>query len=51
MLNKRGTGRAEATLILDPSQNDRPWKVVFLKWNDEVLINRVNPLEKETASA
>ncbi len=49
MLNKRGTARVEATLILEPSQIDKPWKVVFLKWNDEILVNRINPLAKETA--
>ncbi len=44
MLNKRGTARVEATLLLEPSQNENPWKVVFLKWNDEILVNHINPL-------
>jgi hypothetical protein len=36
---KRGVVRVEATLVLEPSAKGEPWKVVFLKWNDEVLID------------
>ena len=36
---KRGLARVEATLVLDPSARGEPWKVVFLKWNDELLVD------------
>lgn len=36
---KRGLVRIEATLVLDPGAKGEPWKVVFLKWNDDVLID------------
>lgn len=44
MLNKEGVARVEATLILKSSRIDSPWQVVYLKWNDEILVDRANPL-------
>lgn len=44
LLVKHGVVRMEATLVLDPDQSGQPWKVVFLKWNDDVLVDRHNPL-------
>jgi hypothetical protein len=37
---KRGVARVEATLVLDSSRGDNPWRVVYLKYNDEVLVDR-----------
>jgi len=37
---KRGVARVEATLVLDTSRGDDPWRVVYLKYNDEVLVDR-----------
>jgi len=47
-LVKRGVVRLEATLILDPSESGQAWRVVFLKWNDDVLVDRHNPLVEVT---
>lgn len=41
---KRGVARVEATLLLEPSRSEAPWVVVYLKWNDTVLVHRDNPL-------
>jgi hypothetical protein len=49
MLRKEGVARVEATLVLDSNQPDSPWQIVYLKWNDEVLIDRANPLAEQTA--
>ena len=37
---KRGVARVEATLVLDPSRGENPWRVVYLKYNDDVLVDR-----------
>ncbi len=37
---KRGVARVEATLVLDSSRGENPWRVVYLKYNDEVLVDR-----------
>jgi hypothetical protein len=42
LLVKRGTARIEATLVLDTSNLEIPWKVVYLKWNDDTLVDRDN---------
>ena len=39
-LLKRDVARVEATLVLDGSRDENPWDVVFLKYNDEVLVDR-----------
>ena len=44
MLNKDGVARVEATLVLSSSEPDHPWQIVYLKWNDEILVDRANPL-------
>ena len=43
LLIKRGAVRIEATLVLDANETDNPWKVVYLKWNDDLLVDRTNP--------
>jgi hypothetical protein len=40
LLVKRGSARIEATLVLDTSNLEIPWKVVYLKWNDDTLVDR-----------
>jgi hypothetical protein len=37
---KRNVARVEATLVLDEDRDENPWDVVFLKYNDEVLVDR-----------
>jgi hypothetical protein len=37
---KRGVARVEATLVLDSARGDDPWRVVYLKYNDDVLVDR-----------
>ena len=37
---KRDVAEVEATLVLDGSRDENPWDVVFLKYNDEVLVDR-----------
>ncbi len=37
---KRGVARVESTLVLDSSRGDNPWRVVYLKYNDDVLVDR-----------
>jgi hypothetical protein len=37
---KRGVARVEATLVLDGARVENPWRVVYLKYNDEVLVER-----------
>lgn len=37
---KRGVARVEATLVLDSSRGDNPWRVVYLKYNEDVLVDR-----------
>jgi hypothetical protein len=32
--------RVEATLVLDGARGENPWRVVYLKYNDEVLVDR-----------
>jgi hypothetical protein len=32
----------EATLVLDGSRGDNPWRVVYLKYDDDVLVNRTH---------
>ena len=44
MLNKEGVARVEATLTLNSNQADHPWQIVYLRWNDEILVDRANPL-------
>ena len=39
-LMKRGLARIEATLVLDSSREENLWSVVFLKYNDDILIDR-----------
>ncbi len=48
MLRKEGVGRIEATLILKTNPTGHEWQVVYLKWDDEILIYRANPLAEET---
>ncbi|TDI36394.1 MAG: hypothetical protein E2P02_25375 [Acidobacteria bacterium] len=36
---KRDVARVEATLVLDGDRDENPWDVVFLKYNDEVLVD------------
>jgi hypothetical protein len=43
LLLKRGVVRIEATLVLDSTEMEKPWKVVYLRWNDDVLVDRTNP--------
>ncbi len=38
---KRGVARVEATLVLDSARVENPWRVVYLKYNDEVLVDRL----------
>jgi hypothetical protein len=38
---KRGVARVEATLVLDGARGANPWRVVYLKHNDEVLVDRM----------
>ena len=42
LLVKRGTVRIEATLVLDASSSEYPWRVVYLKWNDDTLVDMGN---------
>ncbi len=49
MLRKDGVTRVEATLILRAHPTGHEWQVVYLKWDDEVLIDRANPLAEQTA--
>ncbi len=37
---KRGIARVEATLVLDSARGENPWRVVYLKYNDDVLVDR-----------
>jgi hypothetical protein len=37
---KRGVARVEATLVLDSGRVENPWRVVYLKYTDEVLVDR-----------
>ncbi len=39
-LLKRGVARVEATLVLDTAREDNLWEVAYLKFDDEVLIDR-----------
>lgn len=43
-LRKEGVARVEATLVLNSTEPDHPWQVVYLKWNDEIVVDRANPL-------
>jgi hypothetical protein len=45
LLVKRGVARVEATLVLEPARREQPWRVAFLKWNDEVLLDRTQRKE------
>jgi hypothetical protein len=38
---KRGVARVEATLVLDSARGESPWRVVYLKYNDDVLVDRM----------
>jgi hypothetical protein len=40
LLIKRNAVRIEATLVLDARDMENPWKVVYLKWNDSILVDR-----------
>jgi hypothetical protein len=42
LLVKRDVARVEATLVLDSTQEENPWRVVYLKHNDDVLVDRLN---------
>ena len=48
MLRKDGVARVEATLVLRASPTGHEWQVVYLKWDDEILIDRANPLAEQT---
>ena len=37
---KREVARIEATLVLDTSEKDNLWKVVYLRYNDDILTDR-----------
>jgi hypothetical protein len=37
---KENVARVEATLVLDGARGENPWRVVYLKYNDEVLVDR-----------
>jgi hypothetical protein len=37
---KQDVARVEATLVLDGNRGENPWRVVYLKYNDEVLVDR-----------
>ncbi|MGH9321032.1 MAG: hypothetical protein ACRD21_01080 [Vicinamibacteria bacterium] len=38
---KRAVARVEATLVLDGARGENPWRVVYLKYNSEVLVDRL----------
>jgi hypothetical protein len=40
LLLKRGVARVEATLVLDAARGENPWRVVYLRHNDDVLVDR-----------
>jgi hypothetical protein len=42
LLLKRDVARVEATLVLDGAREENPWRVVYLKYNDEVLADRTH---------
>jgi hypothetical protein len=42
LLVKRDVARVEATLVLDGAREENPWRVVYLKFNDEVLADRTH---------
>lgn len=48
MLRKDGVACVEATLVLKADPIGDHWQVVYLKWDDEVLIDRANPLAEHT---
>lgn len=39
---KRNVARVEATLVLDTSDERNPWRIVYLKYNDQVLEDRLS---------
>jgi hypothetical protein len=39
LLVKRGAARVEATLVLDSSRDKNPWRIVFLRHNDDVIVD------------
>jgi hypothetical protein len=47
MLRKDGVARVEATLVLKTHPTGHEWHVVYLKWDDEILIDRANPLAEQ----
>ncbi len=47
MLRKDGVARVEATLVLKTHPTGHEWHVVYLKWDDDVLIDRANPLAEQ----
>ena len=47
MLRKDGVARVEATLVLKADPLGHSWQVVYLKWDDDVLIDRANPLAQQ----
>ena len=49
LLVKRNQVRVEATLVLESSRTESPWKVVYLKWNNEILVDRDDPLGSASA--
>lgn len=39
LLVKRAVARVEATLVLDTARGENPWRVVYLRHNDDVLVD------------
>jgi hypothetical protein len=42
LLVKRDVARVEATLVLDAASEENPWRVVYLRHNDDVLVDRLS---------
>lgn len=49
LLVKREVARVEATLVLDSGRGENPWRVVYLRFNDDVLVDRTQPSQRESA--
>ena len=49
LLVKRNVAQIEATLVLDSAELENPWRVVYLKWDDDVLVDRSSTLDAPTA--
>ncbi len=46
---KRNVARIEATLVLDSTELENPWRVVYFKWDDDVLVDRSSTLNAPIA--